>query len=51
MILVATPDERREVTRKVKAAGDKSSVLMALLKTLLEGRPSDFSRALSAIFF
>ena len=48
---IATPEERKEVNRIVEAAGEKPSVLMALLKTLLEGHPTEFTRALAAKFF
>ena len=48
---IATQEERKEVNRIVEAAGDKSSVLMALLKTLLEWPTTAFTSALSAQYF
>ena len=47
---IATQEERTEVNRIIETAGEKSSVLMALLKTLLEGHPTKFTRALAAKF-
>ena len=48
---IATPEERIEVNRIIEVAGEKSTLLMALLKTMLEGRPTEFTRALSAKYF